>query len=65
MSCIGSAQSNEIQEVGHLLLSHCSDDGVLGDFPVTMASLGRSTQIGFVVSVEESQVEVSIWPEMT
>lgn len=63
LSCGGSDWSYGVLEVGCLLLSHCFGNDILGDLLVTMGFVGGNYQFGSIRGVEESQLEVSLWPE--
>lgn len=65
MSYDGNDQLARVREVGHLLLSCCSDDGLSGGFPVTKGFPIKKSQFGLVEGVEESLIELSVRPETT
>lgn len=65
MSWGGGDQSDRLREVGCLLLSRCSNDGLLGYFPATTRFLSRKSLFGSIVGLEVSPAELLVWPETT
>lgn len=47
-----------------MLLLHCFDDGLLGDFPATEGFSGGGSHNDSLGSIEGSMVEVSVWLAM-
>lgn len=61
----GNDQPVGVQEVGHMLLLYCFSGLFLGDFFGDSGFLFSGSQLGFVLGVEGSPVEVSAWLSVT
>lgn len=59
----GSGRLDREWNDGWILLFHCSDGPLLIYFSVTGGSFSGRSLLGIVDGVEESLLEVSVWPE--
>lgn len=61
MAFSGDDRLGRVREGGRLLLQRCSGKPLLGDFSVNSGFLYSGSRLGFILRVEESLVELSIY----